>query len=295
MGEQAVRLIQLSENGKGLDLIAGGSEYVPEDIVPGSAGWQRWVIENIRKLVSKGTFKGKEVVSSLPAQDTFVTEVKVPKSKEGQVENYIISKIKNKLPFGSDDIMIKTVPLEDDNYLIIVTEREKINRHLAIYEKANLQIKSITVWPLALINSYIRFFGRRKSDLNSVVGLIDIKSNCTNVVICRYKNALYARSIPIGSSKLDNEEVMSRLILELNGCRRQFAAMNKRSVIERIIFLSGEHIHRDICATIAQKLEMPAQMGDCLAALKTENLYERGIDRRNCKFSWATAFGLSLS
>jgi hypothetical protein len=71
--------------------------------------------------------------------------------------------------------------------------------------------------------------------------------------------------------------------------------MYRKAQIERLVFLSGRAIDKDICVTIAKQLEMPAQMGDCLAAVQVDDLSETGVDRRDSRAHWAIAFGLSLS
>jgi hypothetical protein len=190
----------------------------------------------------------------------------------------------------------------------MASERTVIDRHLAVYEKAGLSIKSIGVWPLALINCYVKFFGRRKSDLEAIVMLICIEEDCTDVVICRHKNLLFAHSIPIGIKNLIDEQAISRLAMEITSCKRQFNMMYRNAQIERLIFLSGQAVDKDACATIARQLEMPAQIGDCLAAVEIakscrlsrdiENDKESldgQIDRRECPVNWAVTFGLSLS
>ena len=321
MGDDTLKLVQLRNNGKGVSLIADGSENRPADVKPGSGDWQRWAIEAIKKLTSNGKFRGRDVVAAIPASEVFIDHIKVPKIKDSfsnakkclwtpdeKLQEDILSKIKQKLPFEPDDAMIKYIPAEEDNVLVIAAEREKIDRHLAIYEKANLAIKSMGVWPVALTNTYTRFFGRRSTDIEAVVMLTCIEENCTNVVICRHKNPLFARSIPIGAKQLEGapkrdegrlgtqtDEMITRLVLELTACSRHFGSMHRKDKIERLIFLSGRTVDRDICETIAKQLEMPAQMGDCLAAVEIPNPYSLGIDRRGCQVNWATAFGLSLS
>jgi Tfp pilus assembly PilM family ATPase len=318
MGDDALTMVQLGDNGKGINLIAGSSKNRPEDIEPGSSSWQRWAIETVCELISNGKFRGKDVIATIPTSEVFIDNMKMPNIEKDKLENAIFSRIKLKLPFEPDDAMIKFVSAEEDNVLVIATERKKIDRHLAIYERADLQIKSIAVWPTALTNCYVKFFGRRKSDVEAIVMLLDIDTHHTNVVICRHRNPLFARSIPIGSKQLEmaaksgehhlgtgsNPAVVSssttseptgRLVLELAACKRRFGSMHEEARIERLIFFSSQSVDRDICTTIAKQLEMPAQMGDCLAAIETANLYSLGIDRRQCKVNWATAFGLSLS
>lgn len=320
IGNDGVRLIQLAKIGKHIKLVAGRNEERPEDIEPGSSSWQRWAIETIRRLTADGDFQGKEVIAALPANKVFIEQIRMPKANNGELngelEDAAFSKIKQKLPFkaSKDNTMIQCIRTCDDYVLVIAAERKIIDRHLAIYEEANLRIKSIGVWPVALTNCYTSFFGRRQSDIKAVVMLICIEVDCTNVVICRHKNILFARSILMGAKQLDDEKVVSRLALELTACRQQFSSLHRSVQMERVIFLSGQAVDRDICAAIAKQLEMPAQMGDCLVAVQISSPCPSGIDRRVGGsagmietqkrqqapralggVNWAMAFGLSLS
>lgn len=295
MGDDSVKLVQLEAKDKVVGLVYGGSKRRPADIKAGTVEWQRWAIEAIREIIANGKFKGREVIATMPASEVFVEVMKMPKSKDMKVEDAILSKIKSKLPVEPENTMLKYIPTEDDNVIVLATEREKIDRYLAIYEKASLQIKSIGVWPTTLTNTYASFFGRRKSDLESVVFLIDTESNCTNIVISRHKNLLFVRSIPIGKKQFGDENMITRLNLELAACKRQFNSMYHKAAIERLIFLSGQAVDKEVSMAIAKQLEIPAQIGDCLAAVEIKDPLESGIERRGCDFSWAIAFGLSLA
>ena len=306
----SLRLVQLGNNGKGMHLIAGASEKPPDNVKSGSSAWQRWAIETIHKLISNSDFQGKEVIAGIPTNEVFIDHFKMPKASESKLQDVIFSKIKQKLPFEpvQENTMLKYVPTEQDNVMVMATERTIIDRHLAIYEKAGAAIKSIGVWPIALVNSYTTFFGRRKSDLEAIVMLICIEADCTNVVICRHKNLLFARSISIGIQQFNDETAINRLVFELTASTRQFGTMHNNSQIERLIFLSSRAEDRNVCATIAKQLEMPAQIGDCLAAVKMNGSFRQErdsecnqedpgnpMDRRNCQANWAVAFGMSLS
>jgi len=311
IGDDSIKLAQLSNGGEGVSLIAGRSERRPESVKPGSAAWQRWVVQAIREATANRRFRGRNVIAAIPINDVFIDHVKVgtqfsSKSRNGgimldtndeKLSQVILSRVKQKLPFEPDDAMIKYLPTEDDNVLMMATERKIIDRHLAIYEKAGLTIKSIGAWPVALANCYTRFFGRRKADLKAIVMLLDIEPNYTNLVICRHKNPLFACSIPIGLRRLDDERIVTRLVLELTACRRRFASMGRSAQIERLIFLSGPAVDANTYTTIAKQMEIQAQMGDCLEAVEIENPFRSGIDRRNgnANVNWAIAFGLSLS
>lgn len=310
IGDDSLKLVQLGNDGNGTTLIACGSENRPDDVKPGSADWQRWAIETIQRLTVNSDFQGRRAIAAMPASEVFIDHIRVPKKNDGKREDVIFSKVKQKLPFEPvrNNVMIKHIPTEDNNILVMATERKIIDRHLAVYEKAGLAIKSIGAWPVALTNCYARFFGMRKSDIEAIVMLICIEANCTNAVICHHKNLLFARSIPIGNKELNDEKVVTRLVLELIACRRHFGSMYQNAQVERVIFLSSNAVDRKVCTTVAKQLEMPAQTGDCLAAVKIADPCRSGtatdegaaasaetVPEEWGQVNWATAFGLSLS
>ncbi|OHB66053.1 MAG: hypothetical protein A2Y77_07170 [Planctomycetes bacterium RBG_13_62_9] len=297
LGNDCLTLAQLANGSEDTLLIAGQYVNRPADVVPGTARWQRWAIEVMREAARQGHFKGKEVIAALPPNEVFIDHIRWPKKFDGKIEDAIFAKIKPKLPFEpiQKNTLIKHVPTEQDNLMVLAAERTIIDRHLAIYERAGLTIASIGVWPVALATCYAQFFGRRKTDLDAIVMLLDIQPDCTNAVISRHKNPLYARSIPVGTRQLKDEKLIGRLVMELTACRREFLSLYKSMQIERLIFLSGLAVDPEVYRTVARQLEIQAQMGDCMAAIQMNDPERLGLDRRNGKISWALAFGLSLS
>jgi len=309
LGNDGLKMIQLAENGSGITLIAGRTENRPVSIEPGTCNWQKWAIDAMKRLTANGSFRGKDVTATIPAAQVFVEHTRMPKTADGKIEDALLARIKQKLPFdcAREQVMTKYIPAEDDNVLVLVTERAIIDRHLAIYEKAALHIKAITAWPTALAQCYAKFFGRRQSDLEAVVMLLCIEPDHTNLVICRHKNLLFARSISIAAPNLEDERTINRLVMEIDSSKRQFSSIYRNVQMERLIFLTGQVVDKETCGAIAKQLEIPAQMGDCLAAIKITDLSGLGIDRRNPvtirpngsqrpkPVNWTTAFGLSLS
>lgn len=295
--DDRVKLAQLENGENGVMLLANASREKPADIAPGSSQWQKWVIDTIQMLIENNTFKGREIISSVPANDIFIDHLKTPKEPKHKIEEAFLSKIKQRLPYDPQEAMLKYINADEDNSLVMVMQRQKINRHLAIYEHANLNIKTMNVWPLAIANTYVKFFGRRKSDQKAVVFVVDIEPNNSSVVICRHLNVLFARSISIGSDSFTDEDSVKRFVLELIGCRRHFSSMYHKAKIERMLFLSNDNMStavQNTFAAIARQIELPAQMGNCMAAVDLSQ-NNSNPERKSSNFSWATAFGLSLS
>ncbi|MFC1677305.1 pilus assembly protein PilM [Planctomycetota bacterium] len=310
MDGDRLRLLQLSGDSRdnGLRLVGLGSEARPVDVEYGSGQWQRWAIETIKNLIAGDGFAGKEVVGSLPANEVFVSTVKVSDNVETSLEEAVFSKIGAKLGYGFEEAMIRCVRCDEDNVVVMALERKRIDSYLAIYEEAHLRLKSICVWPMALIEAYKNFFGRRKSDIDSIVMLVDIGAEFTKVVICKHGELLFGRLIPIGACNLGSgadDVSLGGLTHEVMVARRDFGRMYKNAQIERLIFFSGRAVSRESYMAIARQLEMPAQIGDCFGAVEVADSDAGMLDRsiediesgvvRVEDFGWATAFGLSLS
>jgi type IV pilus assembly protein PilM len=304
-----IKMAQLGRSQKGPCIVAGSSQKVPPELVPGSSEWQRWAANSVKKLSSNGIFRGREAITALPADDVYIEQISVPRMSDNRLKEAVLSKVQQKLPFDSTDALVRYVVTSEQvggitnnttlQVLVMVAERIKVERHLAMCEKGGLQVKAVSVWPFAMTNSYAKFFNRRAGDEQVVVMLLETGANSTKVVICRDRELLFARLIPLGAKKLTGEEMIKRLILELLACERFFESISGTGRIGRLIYLSSqvtEKAIRDQLAQLAQRWHIPAQVGDVLGAVQVvKSRYGCGFDRRGCQVNWATVFGLSLS
>lgn len=304
LGNGFLRMAQIGFNGRRPYLHAAGIVARPQEIEPQSPAWQRWVIDAIKELLHKGNFKGKSVVTALPSDDLFIEQIKVPRHALEKLDEAVLPHIQKKLPFSPQDGMIRCIPVEvgptkagEVEVIVMAAQRCKIDRHLAIYEKGGLDVAEMSVWPTALVNSYRHFFCRRKNDQNRVVILLDIGGHSCNVVIGRGGELLFARVIPTGYVHLSQSQTVGRLVAEIDSCCRYFETIAGRFPIEQILLLAGNNVSKDLCDKItklAQKMQIPAQIGDVLSAIEVRQEADCMVERRNSNVDWAIAFGLSL-
>jgi len=304
LGSSFLKAAQLGCDSDGLYLQAAACEKIPDGIEYGSAEWQRWALGQIKQTLGKGSFKGKDVLAAIPSGEMFIDQVKVPRAAEKEIEKSAFDAVRDKLPFNADGAMIKYIHTDTSgnngqvDVLVMAAERMTVNKHLAIYEKAGLGLKGMSVWPLAMAASYTKFFGRRAEDEHAVVMLVDIGANHGNVVICKHTNLLFARVISAGYNQLAKDISAEQFMSEIDACWRYYESLTHSRRIERLIFLAGRSVDKDICekvAQFAQKMQVPAQIGDVLGAVQIRDGQDIGIDRRGLQVDWATTFGLSLS
>jgi type IV pilus assembly protein PilM len=107
-----------------------------------------------------------------------------------------------------------------------------------------------------------------------------------------------------GSTEIDQSrlvehacrEPLTKLVEELDLCRRYYEATFPSKPVDRLIFVGGEARQRSLCQHVARELGIAAQLGDPLARMGriSDIGIETGIDRRLPQPSWAVALGLSL-
>lgn len=305
LGSGYLRMVQLGTNGQGLFLQAAALRQKPEDIQFATPAWQRWTAETIHELFQDNDFRGKSIITALASDDLLIDPLKVPNSSLDRIDDVIRQKLQKRLPFPIENALFQHVviePVEQNgsditDVLTISADREAVNRHLAIFEKAGLDVVGIGIWPVAMIKSFTKFFCRRKNEQDVVAILINVGTNHTNVVITRGPNLMFARVMSIGYSQLEQGQMVQRLFSEIDACVRYFQDSSGGQNIGRIVFLAGSGASRTLCdrlAGLAQKMQVPAQIGDVLNAIEINHGPECIIDRRNSKVDWATSFGLSL-
>jgi len=295
MGDDALTLVQMANGGDSVRLFAADSIEYPPDVKPGSVSWQRWAIEATAGLIARGRFQGKKAIAALPAGEVFVDTIPMPKAPEDELQNAILNQLKPKLRVDPEDVLMEHVKTNTNNILVMATDRTKLYRHLAIYEKTRLKVASISVWPMAVLKAYAHLWARHMGQDDSPVMLLDIGKSCTNIVICDSVNLYFAHSAPVGARHLDIDRMADLLDSQMDMCRVRFRSIYKKPQVDQIIFVSGHAVDTEIYTKIAKRAQMSAQIGDCFAAVGAARPEQAGKENRAPHANWITAMGLSLS
>ena len=92
------------------------------------------------------------------------------------------------------------------------------------------------------------------------------------------------------------DKPVATLADELLQCLRYYESVFRNQSIERAIFVGGQAYDKRLCQALAQRLNLPAQIGDPLVRInRVEGAgLAIGLDRREPQPDWAVAVGLSL-
>jgi Tfp pilus assembly PilM family ATPase len=295
MGDDALTLAQMANGTGNLHLHACLSIKCPDSIEPGSPTWQKWAIEMITKSVCYGGFRGKNVIAAMPPREVFIDTIRTPRVPQAELQNAILNSMKPKLGVDPNDILMEYLQTNSENLLVMATDKTKLYKHLAIYEKARLKVVSISIWPLAVLNAYSHLWAKRMNQDDNPVMLLDIAQSYTNIIICDSANLYFAHSASVGSQNLKIDRMIDLLNSEMEMCRIRFRAIYQKPPLDRIIFVSGHALDTEIYTKIAKRAKMSAQIGDCFEAVGAVKFSNAGSENCTLHANWMTAMGLSLS
>ncbi|MCF7975333.1 MAG: hypothetical protein K9N55_16070 [Phycisphaerae bacterium] len=293
---EGLHLVQLSGHEAGSEALKLAFHPRPEHIESGTAAWQHWGVEALQSLVKQGGGHCKLARGVISASQMIVETVERAKLKDERFLETMVARMKPRIESDctKQTLVIKDLPIDQTYTLVMATDREWVNRYLATYEKAGLEIEALYTWPEALNQCYCRFFGRRESDRKATVMLLDVRRDYTHAVICRHEKIFFARRLSVGGEALSNKKMLDRLTLEIGTCRRDFAMLYSDVLLERLVFLSGASVPNEVYMSIAKELEMTALVGDCLNAVAQTSFVTKQKEFNRTSGSWASAFGVCL-
>jgi len=98
----------------------------------------------------------------------------------------------------------------------------------------------------------------------------------------------------VGQVNQATGDLQETLTTELLLCMRYYESIFPGRIVDRVIFVGGESRHIPMCQRIAQRLGLPATLGDPLARLVKYNATQTSVDVRQPQPGWAIAVGLAL-
>ncbi len=216
--------------------------------------------------------------------------------------------------------------------IAVAAGRATIDGYLTMARRARLDVVGMNIEPCAVVECFARIF-RRAQDSKRTVLFVDLGAASTQVVLTHGSRIAFARNLSSGTDALDAaiaeemdmsaeqaralrrdvaasdktgvaEDELYRVLAkptaaiaeELTQCLRYYESVFRNGNAERAIFVGGGAYDKRLCQSLAQHLNLPAQIGDPLARVKRVDGagLEAGMDRRSPQPNWTVAVGLSL-
>lgn len=228
------------------------------------------------------------------------------------------------------DIMGDGEPKQE--VIVAAVARSVLEAYLSICRRAGLDVVGVNIEACAVVECFAHLF-RRVGDQARTIMFIDLGASSTQVVLSQGEKLVFARNLFRGEDQLDAaiakglgvpmeqahsmrldlvrtagdgsaarelyrciDHELDALCDELTQCLRYYETVFRGQSVERTIFVGGQAYDKQLCQLIAQRLNVPAQVGDPLMRIKRIGGAGLciGLDRREPQPDWAVAVGLSL-
>lgn len=340
LGCSSVKIAQLQFTKDNLVLLAAGAAEIPPEHRKDPAQRLEFLCEEISQILATHGFKGRQCVLSLPAEDTFVQHIKMPKLDPDETARTLPAELQGKLPYPVGDAIVRHIVAGEtycdgqtkQEVIAVATAKSTMDAYLRMARRAKLNPIGVNVEACAIVECFSRLF-RRSTDSARTILFVDLGAASTQAVLSQGENIAFARNLAMGANQL-NEDIACRMGItaeqaqalrrdllkedhdpaktddlyklmddrmdaiagELTKCLRYYESVFRNQTIERAIFLGGGAYDKRLCQSIAQRLNLPAQIGDPFLQVKRVNGagLDIGLDLHCPQPNWAVAVGLSL-
>lgn len=216
--------------------------------------------------------------------------------------------------------------------IAVCTARQVLDGYLSMARRTKLDVIGVNVESCAIVECFSRLF-RRSNDVARTILYMDMGATSTQVVFAHGRKMVFSRNLAVGSDHFDRavgeamnlpaEEAheirmgtihgqceqasgedlyrllgptIDSLADEVTKCLRYYESVFHNQGVERAIFVGGGAYDKRLCQTLAQRLNLPAQIGDPLVRIQRSRSPDGavGLDQRQPHPDWAVAIGLSL-
>jgi type IV pilus assembly protein PilM len=222
IGHHSIKMIQLLISESQIGVLAADKVYVDPSLNGDGEGRKRFVVSAIKRMLEKGNFYGRNVVSCLPNDKVKTTSLRFPEAETAHIEQALAKEAADRFGLDPDKDVINymiagSVRQGDEikNELILfATDDETIKSHIAMLEEAQLKPVAIDTVPCALFRTFDRSL-RRQRDRERTVVFVDIGAQFTTVVFGRGGEICFVKQMPIGGGNFDRE-IAAKLSIDTN-------------------------------------------------------------------------------
>jgi len=108
-GSSAVKLVQLCSGKDGVELSAYGSIDIPQSYRKNNFERMGFLAKHIPRVIRSGNFKGRKCVLGIPAENTFVRHIKVPRTDAKSTELAVRRGVQSELPCPLQEMVIRYI------------------------------------------------------------------------------------------------------------------------------------------------------------------------------------------
>jgi len=213
IGSSSVKVVQIRESSKGLQLVNFGFEPLPpQTIVDGAIMNQGAVVEAIRTLRDNLGIKGKEVATAISGHSVIIKKIKVPPMTPEELEEQIPWEAEHHIPFSKDDVEIDHQLIGDEaggqvELLLVAAKKEVVSDYSMVIREAKLIPMVMDVAAFTIQNAFEANYTLVPEE---AIAVINVGATLSNINIIANGTSAFTRDVTVGGNAF-TEEIQKRL------------------------------------------------------------------------------------
>jgi len=275
IGHNSIKMIQLQMNGEEqISVVAAEKVRIDSGINGDEQKRRSFIISAIRRMLEKGNFHRRNVISCLPNGGLKITSLRLAEVQSDGIEQTLKKEVAQRFGLDPDEDAMKYVVVgnvhqgdEIKNELILfAADNEVIKSHIEMLEEARLRPVSIDTIPCALFRSFERSL-RRQEDKEHTVVFVDVGNQFTTVVFGREGEISFVKQIAIGGKRF-NEEIAAKLGVNISEAEMLREALQ----MEKSLSMPNPDLEEQATAENGQKLDASTRQAivDVVSAVAEE-------------------------
>lgn len=212
IGHNSIKMIQLVMNGDKTSVFAANETRIEAGLNGDEQARRSFIISAIQRMLIKGGFNGRNVISCLPSGKLKITSLRLAEAEKGEIEQALRKEVVHRFGLNPDKdtmdyVVAGSVRHGDEvkNELILfASDNQTIKSHIEMLEETGLRPVAIDTIPSALFRSFERSL-RRQEDRERTVVFVDVGCRFTTVVFGREGEISFVKQIRIGGEKFIQE------------------------------------------------------------------------------------------
>lgn len=252
LGPRYVTLVQVAGTSERAGLTALAQGLLPVRSAETDEQYDEQVATTLKLMVSDHGFRGRHVVSCVPADDLHLQSVRLPQLPPEELDKVVRWEAEERLPFPAQNAELRYLlsgQIRQDatvkqEVVLMACQQTVLQRHLRVLETAGLVPIAIDVEPCAILRAFR--LGNADSERMAYLHLGDSQ---TTVLIADGDTILFLKYLGCGGREMD-QAVAKHLELDLSEATRVRASVTHSAALD-----SQSDVHRSVIEAIRPQLE----------------------------------------
>ncbi len=215
-GADSLKLLQIIPSNPP-QLVTSATLDLPEAARADHASRYAFYADSLKDLVNDYPFKGRRVICSIPAYQTLVQHIQIPRTDDqAEIESQVHQHLIERLNVNPSRMVVRCFSVGQvmreggtkQEVICLAASRDATMQYLDIARKAKLEVVGMHSEPLAILKAFAHLY-RRESDTQRVTCFIDLGCATTKVIIAHGIEMAFAKTIAVAGDHFTHQYAKS--------------------------------------------------------------------------------------